>query len=96
MAHADPTRLTPHPQMQAECVDGYHDACPYSHDRCSCRCHPVPIPPCETCMEVALEEGADKDIAATLLIELGADLPDHRCEFHDDSAVRCCCSCTRR
>ena len=49
---------------------------------------------CESCADVALDEGAaDEDEAKELMRILGRDLPDHICESVEDNMVLCGCGC---
>ncbi len=46
---------------------------------------------CAECIDAAISDGADADIAATICQIAGAEIADHACdrEYGDD----CCCAC---
>lgn len=57
---------------------------------------------CDSCSQAGYEEAAglgldDLDIAATVLLEMGADIADHLCdETESEGEIRCECACRRR
>lgn len=51
---------------------------------------------CDLCLSAAEEEGAEEDIAAEVMVTLGADVADHLCEeVESDGEIRCACACKR-
>ena len=51
---------------------------------------------CDSCLDAAHDEGAEDDIAALVMLELGADLADHDCDgIESGGAFKCLCPCRR-
>lgn len=49
---------------------------------------------CDSCLEVALDNGASSDIAEEVLTLMGEDIADHICdEIEEDGVVHCDCAC---
>ena len=49
---------------------------------------------CDLCLAAAEDEGVDEDIKEQVMMELGADMPDHLCdEVESAGYVRCSCAC---
>ena len=52
---------------------------------------------CESCLEVAEEEGAEEEEASMLMRTMGADVADHLCDqIESDGDVQCACACHPR
>ena len=55
-------------------------------------------PVCESCLEVAFDEGVSDLLTQVLLMtEMGADVPDHLCDKskEPDLNITCTCACNR-
>mgnify|MGYP001581377714 CR=1 FL=1 len=55
---------------------------------------------CDSCLTVAYDNGSpgDRETAALVMVELGADLEDHLCDQVEarDLGIKCTCACRRR
>jgi len=55
---------------------------------------PVRARLCDSCREAGEDQIADDDMAEIVMLELGADLPDHLCDqVETHGAIRCACAC---
>lgn len=52
---------------------------------------------CDACLEAAIEDGADEDIAEEICLSFGADMADHLCDWREgNQPKRCACACNDR
>lgn len=52
---------------------------------------------CDSCIEAAIEDGADEDIAKEICVSFGAGMSDHLCDWREGNQTECCaCACNNR